>query len=46
MAQIFVLIDNLRAAIESLEDSREKSLALTKLDECRLWLEHLHSWRF
>ena len=46
MANLFTLIENLRASIEALEDSREKSLALTKLDECRLWLEHLHSWRF
>ena len=30
--------DDLREQIERIDDCREKSLALTKLDECELWL--------
>lgn len=36
---ILIEFENLKAAIESLENSREKSLALTKLEECQMWLE-------
>jgi hypothetical protein len=28
---------NLREALEGLESSRERSLAITKLDECEMW---------
>ena len=31
-------LDRLRAAIEMLPSSREKSLALTKLEECEMWV--------
>lgn len=33
------LITQLRIRINDLEPSREKSLALTKLEECEMWLE-------
>lgn len=34
-------IYSLQEKLEKLENSREKSLALTKLEECELWLARL-----
>ena len=39
MANLYILIANLMASIEALDNTREKSLALTKLDECKMWIE-------
>lgn len=39
MVELYILIANLTASIEALENTREKSLALTKLEECKMWLE-------
>lgn len=37
-------IYNLQEKIKQLENSREKSLALTKLEECELWLKRLFNF--
>lgn len=42
MINLFILIENLMASIEALENSREKSLAITKLEECKMWLEKIY----
>lgn len=39
-ASTYQLIDEVRASVnQTCDSSRERSLALTKLDECEMWLD-------